>query len=154
MSNFLSGTTIFVSIDNVCFAFQTECIVKSPLNAFIAYYTGFRMINDIKIISLSLFSNVIQTYILLETGVMILPLSYNNYTINNIHPNIETKKENNDVLYDKAIFDDNMMEVDNSSNLELDDDLSKLIETDDNFSDFNSYLQDSSFGLLDLDQCV
>lgn len=151
MSNFLSGITLFVSCDNVFFPFYTESIIKSPLNAFIAYYTGFTMINGVKIIRLSLFSNVIQAYILLETGVPILPLSNSNLNVNNIHKNIQTAQTSNDSTNGLNITTGNTREgyIDVSSNLipdfdlDLDDEMSIFIEADDNFSDFNSYIQNS-----------
>lgn len=149
MSNFLSGITLFVSCDNVFFPFYTESIIRSPLNTFIAYYTGFTMINGVKIIRLSLFSNVIQAYILLETGIPILPLSNNNLNVNNIHKNIQTTQTNNDSTNGLNITNENTREgyIDVSSNvipdfdLDHDDAVSIFIETDDNFSDFNSYIQ-------------
>lgn len=135
MSNTLSGTTLFISSDNQMYSFNTEFITQSPLSAFIPYYTGFITINDLKIIKLSLFSSVIQAYILLATGTRIFPLSNSISTINQNTDHVSDSLEIVNTNYSNTIMTSN----------EETDEISKFIDDDDIFKDFNDFLKDSMF---------
>lgn len=134
MSNILGGITLFVSIDNKLFAFDTQCIVQSPLNAFIPYYIGFTTVNEVKVIKLSLFASVMQAYILLATGRPMFPLS-NHCTMNdnqNVH-NI------NNVSGNLEMINHNIPDNDD------DDEISKFIDDDEIFKDFDEFQKQSMF---------
>lgn len=136
MSCLLSGVTMFVSTDNKLFAFTTECIAKSPLSAFIPYYIDSTITNDINVIKLSLFSSLIQTYILLATGIRIFPMS-NDCTSQNenvYHINYSSGHLEIITLNTTNTQDDEMLDI---------DDISKLIDDYTYFQDIDEFVQNS-----------
>lgn len=128
-----SNITLFISTDNKQFAFSTECITTNPLSAFIPYYIDFTIVNDVKVIKLSLLSSIIKAYILLATGTPIIPLSngFTNHT-ENIH-NINNISGNLEII------------TLNVSEDEDNNDISKFIDDDNMFKEFDEFVRSSMF---------
>lgn len=143
--NLAYGLTIVETIDNVLFPFATDLLVQYPVNAIIENITNFTEVNGINVVKVGINSASIQLYMYLATGFTLQPMStfQENVTINNNATNdvmglfnayvehvVERMFENGELN----------METDNSSIL-YDGDGFDMLDNDEEFADFDDFVQ-------------
>lgn len=127
MSSYVSGITFVATTDNMLFPFSTDFLVQTPISIILSNIIGFTIYQGVNVIKIGVSSSQLQTCMIIITGFTLTPLCYYNEPTNT--PDVKCDSE----------------ESTNVSNICYKGDELDILDDDEEFSDFDTFVQNGDY---------